>query len=191
YEIMSSGIKKYSVGAPMQAPVDALFLLMERHGFKLKDVLDISVRLPSNVSSIVDNRTMPNINIQHIFAVILLDGDLTFEATHSYERMNDPNVIETKKIVTLIPDDELAAAKISRQGIVEVTTKDGARLREHVVSVRGSAENPMTTEEVEKKCLDLLVPVLGEDRSKKLIDAIWNLEQVRNVRELRPLLSPL
>ena len=58
-----------------------------------------------------------------------------------------------------------------------------------MVNVRGMAENPMTTEEVENKCRELLTPVLGEDRSQKLINKIWNLEQVSNVRELRPLLS--
>jgi hypothetical protein len=47
----------------------------------------------------------------------------------------------------------------------------------------------MSTEEVEKKCSDLLKPVLGEDRTQKLIDKIWNLEEMGNVRELRPLLT--
>jgi 2-methylcitrate dehydratase PrpD len=88
-----------------------------------------------------------------------------------------------------VDDPELSVAKIVRQGIVEVTMKDGTRLREHVVSVRGTAENPMTTEEVEKKSRELMVPVLGKDRAKKLIHTIWNLEQVRNVRQLRPLIS--
>jgi len=35
----------------------------------------------------------------------------------------------------------------------------------------------------------MMTPVLGEDRSEKLINKIWNLEQVKNMRELRPLLS--
>lgn len=189
YEMMLSNIKKYSVGAPIQAPLDALFLLMEKYRFTHDEVQGVVARLPSNVSQIVDNRTMPNINVQHILAVTLLDGGLTFETSHSYERMMDPRVIEMKKRITLIEDDDLAAAAISRQGIIEVTTKDGAVLIEHVVSVRGSAQNPMTSDEVEKKCRGLFVPVLGAERSRKLIDAVWNLEKVTNVRDLRPLLS--
>jgi 2-methylcitrate dehydratase PrpD len=76
-----------------------------------------------------------------------------------------------------------------RQAIVEVNTKDGSRLREHVVSVRGTPGNPMTTQEVEKKCQELLTPVLGKERSLELMGRIWNLEQAGNIRELRPLLS--
>jgi 2-methylcitrate dehydratase PrpD len=83
----------------------------------------------------------------------------------------------------------LSNARIKRQGIIEVTTKGDTHLKEHVISVRGTPENPMTTEEVEKKCKELLSPVLGKNRTRKLIDAIWNLEQVKDVRELRPLLS--
>ena len=132
---------------------------------------------------------MPNINLQYILAVTLLDGDLTFKAAHSYERMNDPAVLNVKRRIKLLADPELSAAKIMRQGIVEVTTKDGTQLREHVVSVRGTAENPMTTAEVEKKSRELMAPVLGRDRTEKLVHAIWNLEHVRNVRQLRPLIS--
>lgn len=189
YEIIFTNIKKFSVGSPIQAPLDALLLLIKKHGLKFKDVQSIIARLPSDGARTVNNRNMPDINLQHILAVALLDGGLTFEAAHSYERMSDPAVFEVKKRITLVEDPELSVAEIQRQGIVEVITKDAAKLREHVVSVRGTAENPMTTEEVEKKCSELLRPVLGEGPTQKLIDKIWNLEKVRDVRELRPLIS--
>ncbi len=47
----------------------------------------------------------------------------------------------------------------------------------------------MTHEIIEKKCKTLMTPILGGDRSQRLIDKIWTLEQVSNMRELRPLLS--
>ena len=189
YEIMFTNIKKFSVGSPIQAALGALLLLIEKHGLTPEDVKEIIARLPDYGAPVVNNRNMPDINLQYILAVALVDGDLTFEAAHSYERMNDPAVLDVKKRIKLVEDPELSVAKIMRQAIVEVATKDGARLREHVVSVRGTAENPMTSLEVEKKCRELMTPVLGADRSKELIDKVWNLERVRNVRELRPLLS--
>ncbi len=189
YEIVFTNIKKFPVGSPIQAALDALLLLVKKHGIASNDIKSIIARLPERGASIVNNRDMPDINLQYILAVTLLDGHLTFEASHSYERMNDPAVLEVRRCIDLVEDPELTAAKVTRQAIVEVTTKDGAIFREHVVNVRGTAENPMTTEEVEEKCNDLLIPVLGEDRTRELVDKIGNLEQVRNVRELRPLLS--
>jgi hypothetical protein len=51
-------------------------------------------------------------------------------------------------------------------------------------------ENPLTTEEVERKERPLLVSTLGERKADQLIEAIWNLESLGSVRELRPLLQP-
>jgi len=187
FEIMVTNIKKFAVGSPIQAPLDALLTLIKKHGLKPKDVRSIAARLPSIVT--VDNRDMPDVNLQYILSVALVDGDLSFEAAHSYERMKDPEVLKVKERVRLVEEPGLKTPKSQRTAVVEVTTQDGAQLKEHVVSVRGTAENPMSTEEVEKKCRELLIPVLGKDRSEKLIDAIWNIEKVKNARELRPLLS--
>ena len=187
FEVMVTNIKKFAVGSPIQAPLDALLALIRKYGMKPKDVQSIVARLPR--ISTVDNREMPDVNLQYILAVTLVDGDLSFEAAHSYERMKDPEVLKVKEKVRLVEEPQLKTPKSERTAIVEVTTQDGAQLKEHVVSVRGTAENPMTTEEVEKKCRELLIPVLGKDRSEKLINTIWNIEQVKNVRELRSLLS--
>ena len=189
YEIMFTNIKRFPVGSPIQAALDALLFLVKKHGITSGDIKGIVVRLPEYGARIVNNRDMPDVNLQYILAVTLVDGRLTFEAAHSYERMNDPAVLEVKKLINLVSDLKLTAAKVMRQGIVEITTKDGTLFREHVVSVRGTAENPMTREEVEEKSQDLLIPVLGQTRALGLIDRIWNLEQVRNIRELRSFLS--
>ena len=47
----------------------------------------------------------------------------------------------------------------------------------------------MTRAEVETKCLDLLQDVLGKSRSESLIRTTWEVEKVKSVRDLRPLLS--
>jgi hypothetical protein len=47
----------------------------------------------------------------------------------------------------------------------------------------------MPREEVVAKCRDLMTPILGAGKSAKLIEAVLNLENTRNIRELRPLLQ--
>jgi len=66
---------------------------------------------------------------------------------------------------------------------------DGSRVSEHVTSVRGTFDNPMTREEVIAKARDLMNPVLGAGATSKLIDIVFTLENVKNIRELRPLLQ--
>ncbi len=189
YEILLTDIKKFSVGAPIQAPLDALLILREKHGLTAANVRSITARVPDDRVLIVRDRNMPDVDLRHVLAVALLDGGMTFEASHSYERMKDPAVLAVRDRITLLGDPALRTAKIKRGGIVEITTTDGAQLREHVELVRGRPGNPMSDEEMEKKCADLMTPVLGEERTKSLIDRIANLEKVKNIRDLRPLIS--
>lgn len=189
YEIQLTDIKKFSVGAPIQAPLDALLILREKHGLNAANVQSMIARVPDDRVMIVRDRNMPDVDLRHVLAVALIDGGMTFAASHSYERMQDPAVLAVRERITLVGDPELRTARIKRGGIVEITTTDGAKLREHVELVRGRPGNPMSDEEIEQKCTDLMGPVLGKERTQKLIDRVWNLEKVKNVRDLRPLLS--
>jgi hypothetical protein len=58
-----------------------------------------------------------------------------------------------------------------------------------VDNVRGTPENPMTRDEVLAKSRDLITPVLGERKCSELIGKVMSLENVRDIRELRPLLQ--
>jgi 2-methylcitrate dehydratase PrpD len=189
YEVMLTNIKKFCVGFPIQSPAEGMMSIINEHNIGADDVDKILVRIAESGAHTVNDREMPDINLQYIFAVALLDGRVSFEAAHSFERMSDPKVLDLRSRITLIGDPELSRAQPDYQAIVEVTTKDGRNLVERVTSFRGRAENPLSTGEVGEKALDLMEPILGQAQSKELIDAINNLEALPSVRELRPLLS--
>jgi hypothetical protein len=62
-------------------------------------------------------------------------------------------------------------------------------LSKRVGNVQGRAENPMTRDEIIAKARDLVTPILGGDTCRRLIDAVFALETVKNIRDLRPLLQ--
>jgi 2-methylcitrate dehydratase PrpD len=188
YEITRANIKKFCVGSAIQAPLDALLLIMDKHRVTPADLECLVARVPENGGRIVNDRNMPNVNLQYILSVALLDRGLTFAAAHSYERMKDPDVLAVKARITLELDAALAQARPRRQGIVEIRTRDGRVVREHVKTVRGTADNPMSDEEIEAKARDLIAPVLDTNRCENLLALVRNLEAVADVRELRPLL---
>jgi 2-methylcitrate dehydratase PrpD len=188
YEVMLTNIKKFCVGFPIQSALEGLIGLMAEHQLRADQIDRITARLPESGAHTVNDREMPDINLQYVFAVTLLDGRLTFEAAHSFERMNDPRVLELRKRVTVIGDPELTRARPEGQSIVQVTTRDGRRLEKRVTTFKGRSENPLTTGEVEEKARELLEPVLGQARTRQLMDAIEKLETVASVRDLRPLL---
>jgi 2-methylcitrate dehydratase PrpD len=188
YEIMNTNIKRWSVGSPIQAPLDSLRDLILEHQIRAADVEKVIVRVAHQGANTVDNRNMPDICMQHMCAVMLIDGNVTFASSHDVERMRDREVLALRNRVELRGDDALSAAMQSRQGIVEVSLRDGRTLRLHTRAVRGTTENPMTRAEVDEKSYDLMASVIGRARARKLCDAVWKLEKVHDVRGLRPLL---
>jgi 2-methylcitrate dehydratase PrpD len=189
FEIMNASIKRWSVGSPIQAPLDSLLQLQKEATFGAEDIESIVVRVAHQGANTVDNRDMPDICMQHMCAVMLVDGTVSFKSSHDGRRMRDRRVVAVREKVELLGDDELSRAMPSRQGIVEIALRDGRRLRHHTRAVRGTPDNPMTRAEVDAKSYDLLAPVVGRAKARKLCDALWNLERLADVRRLRPLLE--
>jgi len=189
YEVTRTNIKRWTVGSPIQAPLDALQNLLNRHPFEPDQVQKIVVRVATDEASVVDNRDIPDICLQHMMAVMLIDKTASFKAAHDKARMQDPEVLRQRSKIQLVPDEALEKLLPKRVAIVEVTLNDGTVLTERVEAVRGTVDNPMTREEVVTKARDLMEPVIGATASAKLIDKVLNLEKTKDVRELRPLLQ--
>jgi 2-methylcitrate dehydratase PrpD len=189
YEITRTNIKKWTVGAPIQAPLDALEILIKKHNFDAEQVRKIVVRVATDEATIVNNREIPDICLQHLIAVMLVDRTVTFRSAHEKARMTDATILKHRAKVQLVGDEGLEKFLPRRAGIVEVTTSDGKTVTERVDDVRGTAENPMSRDEVIAKARDLIAPVLGAKTFDALVARVFDLERLRSVRELRPLIQ--
>jgi 2-methylcitrate dehydratase PrpD len=189
YEITNTDIKKWTVGSPIQAPLDALESLRQQRRFDANEVAEVVVRLAPGVGAVVDNRDLPDICLQHMMAVMLLDGTASFRAAHDAARMHDPAVLRERRKVRYVPDPDLAASLPARVAVVEVVLRDGSRLSTRIEAVRGTVRNPMPRDEVVAKARDLAAPVLGGAVTERLIDAVLTVDSLADVRALRPLLQ--
>jgi 2-methylcitrate dehydratase PrpD len=190
FEIMGTNIKKWSVGSPAQSALDAMTYLMEDEGVTADKMAAIRIHLPTRSARTVDNAPMPDVNVQHLVAMLLVDGKLSFHAIHDRERMNDPRILDVRKRITLVPSEELMHARPRRQAIVEVETADGRTLSRRTLAVRGTADNPMSRDEVEAKASDLIADVLGVRRAKAIVKAVRGLTDVPDIAALRRLWQP-
>lgn len=176
HEILGSNIKKWCVGSPAQAPLDAVQALLPR--LPLMDQLaSIEVAIRSDEAFIVDNRDMPNICLQHLVALYLVDRKLSFDSVHDVERLDDPQVRSIRHKIQLIASEDLMKSG-GRQAIVNITTTEGQTFNKHIRHVRGTWGDPMPRSEVHDKAKDLLDPVIGKDAANHLLEALWNLENL-------------
>lgn len=187
YEVMRASIKRWPVGGPIQGPLQVLGDLIAKHGIRADDVAELVAFMPDKELEIVNNREMPDISVQHLLSVMLVDGGVTFASAHSFERMKDPKVLAMRKRVKAVGDPKLTDVQRRWRCVMEVKLKDGRVLKHKTLAAKGSFENPLTRAEEEEKALDLLVPVLGKRRARSLLDTLWNIDRLDNVRKLRKL----
>jgi 2-methylcitrate dehydratase PrpD len=189
YFVTETAIKPFSVGYPIQAPLDAFLRLHREHGLSVSNVERIVVRLPEDGARVVNDRAMPDVNCQHIIALALVKGTVSFEDSHSYEQMADPTVRAAKARVQLIADPALMDPAAPRSGKVEVTLRDGRTVSHFTRHAPGTMENPLDTESVNAKTRLLMAPVLGAERTEAIIQRVNAAEALDDVRELRPFLA--
>lgn len=189
FEIMEASIKKWCVGSPIQSVLDAATALVAEHRIQPDDVRAMRIIMPDDRMHIVDNRSMADVCVQHLATLAVIDGTVTFAATHDHARMSDKAVQAVRSRITLIPSPELTAAEPARQAIVEIDLADGKTVRHHAKAVRGTPDNPMTAREIEDKARDLATPIIGADRAGKLVETVRQIETMRSIHELRPLLQ--
>jgi 2-methylcitrate dehydratase PrpD len=187
--VTETAIKPFSVGYPIQAPLDAFLTLRREHRLSVDNVEQIVVKLPEDGARIVNARSMPDVNCQHIIALALVEGAVSFEDSHSYERMADPKVLAAKERVQLIADRALMDPAAPRSGLVEVTLRGGQKVSHFTRHPPGTKENPLSTERVNEKARSLMTPVLGGERTEAVIARVNALEKLNDVRELRPFLA--
>jgi 2-methylcitrate dehydratase PrpD len=189
YEITRTDIKKWAVGSPIQGPLDALDAISTKHPFEAEQVKQVVVRLAPSVAAVVDNRDIPDICLQHMIAVMLVDKTVSFHAAHDKARMQDPAVLKQRAKVNLVRDDELAKLLPVREAVVDIAFTDGSQASERISAVRGTPRNPMGRSEVIDKARDLIAPVLGRDTFARLAEAVFDIERLPEVRSLRHFLQ--
>ena len=189
FYVTDTAIKTFSVGYPNQSALDALLQLRRRHGLTPGNVQGILVKLPTDAIGIVGSSAMPDVSCQHLVALALVKGAVSFADSHDVALTRDAAIMAERSKVQVVADAALMDPAAPRGAIVEVTTTDGRKIEHFTKYPPGTKENPLDTEAVSAKTRDLIAPVLGADRAARLIDQINALEKLGDMRALRPLFT--
>ena len=185
YEVQRTNIKKFAVGSPAQAAVQAALEIVERHDPAVDDIEKVEIVLPGDLAHVVDSREMPDINVQYLVSGTLQDREFSFAMAHDVERMRAERSAELIAKCSLVADNAVAGV---RAATVTVTLAGGAVLRSHVGAVRGTVDDPMTAAELTEKARDLMEPVLGAAGCRRVLEAVQHLPELGDAHELGSLL---
>jgi 2-methylcitrate dehydratase len=129
-------------------------------------------------------------SLPYIVAMALLNGKID-NSTYSEKNFKDPRILRFVNRVTVREDPALTDLypKKGMPNRVMVEMEDGTTISKQQDIPRGHPLNPMTKKDIEEKFLGLTKGNLGAKRSREALSELWNLEKMRDVDEIFPLLK--
>ncbi|MBM84866.1 MAG: 2-methylcitrate dehydratase [Rhodospirillaceae bacterium] len=126
-----------------------------------------------------ENSQLAQVSVQHWAAAALARGRAGL-AEGDDNCVNDPAVVSLRRKVSPKPNLSLTrdAAKLT------IETKDGKRIKEQVIHCLGSAERPMTDDQLSTKFLDQAGTVLNRREAELLLAKCWSLENHASFSEI-------
>ena len=182
YAMMDAGIKRWTSGGPSQEPLYAMETMLKRQPIDPNQIREVILRAVRGHDNNTDNGGWPDLNIQYLLALMLIDKKATFRSIHDKARMQDPAIVALMQKVRLEP-----GFPGRRDPLIQITLVDGTRLVQDDVPTY--VQNPLTREQVIAKARELMEPVIGDASTSRLIDRVLELEKIKDIHELRPLLQ--
>jgi len=189
-ELVSSGIdvKKYPLCYATHRTIDTLLDLRAEHSLAPADVDLVVVRANhGGLAPLLHDRPTTGLeakfSMQFAVAAALLDGEVTLR-TFDDERVRRPEIQRFLPRVTAEEDDGPA---FPRWADLTLHLADGRCLNRRTHVLRGSAESPLTDDELRDKVADCFGRGGREERAAPFAEAVlgWADRPVRSVLALR------
>ena len=190
WELEQIALRLWPAASTIQGAVTAMFDLVEEHKVDPARVKKIRVLMSPFAEKM--HGIFPNYNgkfeallsTHYVAAVILHDRELTL-SQYEPSRYNDP------KLKSFAADKVECVADGSLKGVetkLEVELEGGSNIRVDCAVPRGAPENPLTPQQLEWKFRTYAKERLSPTRIDEVLNAVQNLEQLKNVRELMDML---
>ncbi len=126
-------------------------------------------------------------SLPYCVAAAMLDGQVWHEQFDE-KRIRDPKILKFLKKIRVKRDaacNKKYPATIPTD--IEVTLKNGKKIRKAMDAPPGHAKNPMTDKQVEDKFIANTEKKLTPEQQRATMDRLWRLDEVADVGELPPL----
>jgi 2-methylcitrate dehydratase PrpD len=181
-------VKNHSCCGHTFAAVDAA-LELRAQGLDARDVDSIAVETYSVATTVAGNPEPvtdfeAKFSTQYCVAAALLTGSVRLQA-FTEPALADPAVRSLMRKVTLASAPDLDAAfPGQRAARLTAQLSSGQQLRADRSTRKGDPDDPLTDDELRDKFSELVGARIGSQASRELLDALWRLPSLADVREL-------
>lgn len=196
FRIRDVMIKRYPSGQHSQSAIDAAIKLRSQVS-DIGEIAEINIGTYTSAKTTMagdpekwrpKTRESADHSIPYVVAVALMFGDVKVEHFDDKYLFNPALLDLIQKIKVAETDESNNLYPQASANRVELITKSGKRFSELVKYHRGHYRNPCTDAEIEHKYHSLAEDLLLPAASKKLLNLLWNLEQVDDIRKIMDLL---
>ena len=183
-------IKPYPACASIHSSLDAALMLRKEYAIPWEHIrqvkvynsklVDVQCGFDYQATGILEAQ----MSLKYCVARALLDGVFSLGQLDE-GKLSDPDVMQLANRVTFNLDEEIDRIYPTKwPSRVEILMKDGKNYHKRVDVPRGTAEQPMTRQEVQEKFRTLAEPILGKTNADSLIERVENMEHVPDVSEI-------
>lgn len=197
WELLGTGLKPYPCCHYNHAFADCAAVLRSRHQLRAEDIDSIECVVPSRQRPIVcepesskrepQNDYDAKFSLPYAVASVLVRGHLDLE-DFTDAAIRDAQVLALARRV-VYRDDPHSDFPARFPGWVRIRLKDGRQVEQREPVNRGSAENPLSEEEVRAKFRRNAARAIGTARAEEVIGCIVELENHDDLEDLARLLS--
>ena len=180
-------VKPYACCRHIQPAVEALIDLMNENKLSANDVRNVKVDTYKIASEHAhtgwDDYASAQLSFPYIMALGMRHRWIKVEHFEDKERL-DPEMARLGGLVEVNATadmDRLYPA--NRPARVTITT-DRGQFKKEAMEALGAREVPLDDKRLADKFHDLVDPVHGKDRANKLLESLWDLDKVDNIRAL-------
>ena len=189
FSILTAGYKTYASCGHTFAPLNALFLLMEKHDPDAQEIESIdvvtyhvSVDLTGKFKN--ENAEQAKFSLPYCLAAALLCGKVAL-AEFSSESLQNPRIARLAAKVNVREDEEMTARfPRDRMATVVIRLKNGRTLEESVVKPQGIPARSM----LEKKFLSLARMEVDPYKAEEILGIVLRLQEFAGIDSLMKML---
>ncbi len=188
FEILRNTYKPYPCGIVIHPIIDACLDLRRTHAPDPVDIVSVSIQASPGAMLLCNNRDpkdemQAHVSLHHWTAVAFIRGTARVQDMDTETAVKDPALMAFQGRVEASLDPSLA----SDAAVVTIVLRNGDRHTCRIEHGIGSASQPMTNTQLETKFAGMAVPVIGEGRTRTLIQHCWDLETLSNAAVLASL----
>jgi 2-methylcitrate dehydratase PrpD len=189
WELRQNGLKPYACGQANHGFLDAVLALRKKPGVSPDTIKHMHGSVQQFAPALV-RRRHPRTGLEskfcyyHSMAAAMIDGQ-ALAAQFTDARATDSAVAALRERIDFSEDPSLAR----RAAAVTVELTDGTTYTERIEHPTGTPGNPMPDLMVQQKFNGLATAALGAEKANKAQRALWDADQLTDVRELIPLLT--